>query len=153
MTQSSLETRLERAERNARLAVIAAACALMIGFVAGCRTNSFKSIKAEQIEIVDDKGTTVGMIFSDEGGGVISLDDPSGKPRVALAADAQNPRLEIFDAEGKTRVALNAEPQGAALSLCDANGTPRANMFFFEDQSWVGFFDKQGKLTTRIPAE
>ena len=153
MAQLSLEARVQRAERNARLAAIAAAIALMIGFVAGCRTNSFKSLKAEKIEIVDGSGKTVGVIFGDEGGGAISLDDSEGKPRVALAADNQNPRLEIFDAQGVTRVALNAEANGAALALCDDKGTPRANLFFFQDQSWIGFFDEQGQLTTRLPAE
>jgi hypothetical protein len=153
MTQNTLEARVMRAERNTRIAAVAASCALLLGFVAGCRTNSFKALKAERIEIVDGKGRTVGLIFGDERGGVISLDDSSGKPRVALAAEAQNPRLEIFDTGGKTRVALNAEADGAALSLCDSNGTPRANLFYFEDQSWVGFFDEAGKLTTRLPEE
>lgn len=153
MTQNTLEARVMRAERNTRIAAAAAIFALLTGFVAGCRSNSFKALKAERIEIVDSSGQTVGLIFGDEGGGVISLDDSEGKPRIALAAEAQNPRLEIFDAGGKTRVALNAEPDGAALSLCDANGTPRANLFYFQDQSWVGFFDQQGQLTTRLPPE
>ena len=153
MTQNTLEARVMRAERNTRIAAVVAICALLTGFVAGCRSNSYKTLKAERIEIVDTNGQTVGLIFGDDGGGVISLDDSNGKPRVALAAEAQNPRLEIFDAGGKTRVALNSEPDGAALSLCDANGTPRANLFYFKDQSWVGFFDQQGQLTTRLPPE
>ncbi|MEO7454097.1 MAG: hypothetical protein ABIV13_04975, partial [Fimbriimonadales bacterium] len=102
MTQSSLEARVVRAERNARLAVFAAVFSLLIGFVAGCRSNSFKTLKAEQIEIVDASGTTVGLIFGDENGGAISLDDPEGKPRIALAADAESPRMEIYNAEGNT---------------------------------------------------
>ena len=153
MTHPDLEARIARAEKGARLAFLAAACALLIGFVAGCRTNSYKSLKAEKIEIVDGNGKTVGVIFGDEGGAAISLDDSDGKPRVALAADKVNPRLEIFDAQGTTRVALNAEADGAALALCDAKGTPRANLFFFQDKSWIGFFDEQGELTTRVPTE
>jgi hypothetical protein len=153
MTQSNIEARLLRAERNARLAFFAAAFALLIGFVAGCRSNSFKSLKAEQIEIIDSKGTTVGLIFGDENGGAISLDDPEGKPRLALAADTANPRIEIFNAEGKTQVALSAEANGSALALCDATGTPRANILFSQDSSHIGFFDSEGQLTVRIPEE
>jgi hypothetical protein len=153
MNLEMMEKRVARAERQAKIAAAAAFCALAVGFVAGCGSNSFKTLKAEKIEIMDGNGKTVGLLFGDEHGGGLSLDDADGKPRLALAADKANPRLEIFDPAGKTRVALNAENQGAALALCDENGTPRANLFYFDGQSWVGFFDAEGKLTTRLPNE
>ncbi|MDQ2986003.1 MAG: hypothetical protein M3R13_04695 [Armatimonadota bacterium] len=148
-----LEARLARAERNARFAVLTAVATIVVAFAAGCGTNSFKTLKAEKIEVVDASGKTVGLLFGDEQGGGLSLDDSDGKPRIAFAAAKENPRMEIYDAAGKVRVALNAEGEGSALALCDTNGNPRANLFYYDNQSWVGFFDAEGKLSMRIPEE
>lgn len=148
-----LEDRLARAERMSRTSAYIAAATIAVTLVVGCGTNSFKTLKAERIEVIDASGKTVGLLFGDEQGGALSLDDSDGKPRIAFAATKENPRLEMYDAAGKVRVALNTEGNGSALALCDTNGTPRANLFYYDGQSWVGFFDGEGKLTTRVPEE
>ena len=148
-----LERRLASAERKIRALLIATLASLILAFGIGCASNSYKTLKAQRIEIVDTSGKTRGLLFADEKGAALSLDDASGKPRLALAAENANPRLEIYDAAGKTRATLNAEGEGSALALCDANGVPRANLFYYQDQSWVGFFDADGKLTTKLPQE
>jgi len=148
-----LEARCGRAERVSRVSGFIAAATMAIAFAVGCGSNSFKTLKAERIEVIDKSGKTVGLLFADEQGGGMSLDDSEGKPRIALAATKENPRLEMYDSAGKVRVALNTEGQGSALALCDDTGTPRANLFYYDGQSWVGFFDGEGKLTMKIPEE
>jgi hypothetical protein len=148
---ANLEARLTRAERVSRICALFAVVTIALAFAVGCSSDSFKTLKAERIEIIDKNGKTVGLLFADEQGGGMSLDDSDGKPRIALAATKENPRLEMYDASGEVRVALNTEGQGSALVLCDETGAPRANLFYYADQSWVGFFDSDGKLTTKIP--
>jgi hypothetical protein len=148
-----LEHRLAATEKKLRMTMLCGAAAAILAAGFGCGSNSYKTLKAQRVEIVDGNGKTVGLLFADEKGGVLSLDDAGGKPRLALSAEDANPRMEIYDGGGKVRATLNAEGEGSALALCDANGVPRANLFYFKDQSWVGFFDAEGKLTTKLPQE
>ncbi len=146
-----LEARLARAEKTARVSAMIAAATVALALAVGCGSNSFKTLKAERIEVIDKNGKTVGLLFGDEQGGGISFNDADGRHRIKLAATNENPRLEMYDIAGKVRVTLNAEGEGSALALCDTNGTPRASLLHFDDQSLVSFFDADGKLTMKIP--
>ena len=92
----------------------------------------FDTITARQLKIVNDDGKPVVELNTLEGavGGLITLNDDGGFPRISLVAG----------------------DNGSMLTLRDNDGTYRINLFALGEESGLAVRDNDGELAARIAA-
>jgi hypothetical protein len=96
-------------------------------------TSPAEVLRAKRLEIVDDEGKVRAVLGTrEEGIGVVSVYDQSGRVRASLEAGEipeQASGLSVFDTNGKPRavVSMDNDPdRGSALILLDTEGKQRA---------------------------
>ena len=77
-------------------------------------------IRAQAIELVDQKGQVVGQLHvGEDGGGNLRLRSGDGMVRVKLAGTADGSGLLLFDKEAEPAVWLAANKSGTSVTLAE----------------------------------
>ena len=116
MTLEQFEARLQALESSARrwkiaalsLAVLAVASISVGQITLGGGTGGLKAPKVTCDDVVANKS--------------LMLNDSNGKTRLLLAADNDEPFIELKDADGHTLLSLNVTKDAAQILIQDSKG-------------------------------
>jgi len=130
--QQILLTRIERLERQNRMARAAGTLAVLVGAAALCIGMSAprRTLETELILIKDATGST----------------------RMILGMSDDGPAITMLDAKGKLRANIGVTEKGPEFDFLDASETPRLQMFVDEKQvPRLNLLDNRGTQVTFRP--
>jgi hypothetical protein len=143
--------RLERLERHNRRLRLGGAL-LLLGIVAGATMGQGRgpshAVEAQRFVVKDARGKSRAVLGMSAEGPGLSLYDPDGNARAALALAGDNTsRLGFYDRQGKSRVVVDVQEDGTStVGFYDKTGKAHAHLRVAPDGSPVlGFFDKDGR--------
>ena len=120
--------------------------------------ETFDSLSAKEIKIVDDKGRVMGLLTTRPQGGAVTLFNATGGPMLAMGTGDAGGLVHLLDREGTIRSELNADGEMLAYS---ASGDLRARVAPYKEdgntrQTWAGQFtayDRNGAIVGRVPRD
>jgi hypothetical protein len=134
VTIDQLEGRL----RRMAIAMIALFCglAIIVGFNAAVafhklgqvrdqmvrlRAELAEGIRSRDVLVVDGQGEVRGRLTASDGGGLLTLWDRCGRPRLQAEAGRAAPALNLRDEIGQAKVSLALDPHGGGVLLRSPN--------------------------------
>lgn len=152
-----LRARVERLEWWNRFLVMCGIGILLSGLtsqVSSARRNVDELLRAERLEIVDDKGLPLIALGVDEQGSAgISINDSDGETRLTLLHDAEGSALFIRDAEGVIRIGVAQFAHGGGGVAVHGPRSQGAAVLYFQESGSLTFYDAAGEPTLRIPEQ
>ena len=151
MSENELLTRIEKLEKKNKIYssfFIAALVFTLFGFYSN---DIYKNIKTENLQLVDSIGTVRAELRMEEGHPSFSLFDEREKVRFVLTQEKEQTGLFILDETGTVRIGTaQFSHGGGGFALHGANAEGAAVLYLKEDGS-LTFYDKEGKVSLRIP--
>ena len=152
---ADIEARIRRLERSNRafgLLGLAAVSLFLVGSAASDRNDGL--LRTQRLEIVDDAGVVQAVLGADaEGSMGLFIHDPGGVVRLSLTHDPSQSALFISDSEGVVRVGVAQFAHGGGGVALHGAQSKGATVLYHKDSGSLSFFDKEGKVTLRVPAQ
>ena len=152
-----IERRVKRLEWWNRILMVGVTGLLGYGFTGDfiqARSKEEKLIRAQRLEILDDRGEPAIVLgFDDQDAGGLFINDPRGAMRVALAHDASGSALFIRDAEGVVRVGVAQFSHGGGGVALHGPASQGAAVLYFKEKGSLTFYDLDGEPLLRLPEE
>ncbi len=126
--------RLELSNRHWRRTTLGAVLLLAFAVLAG-QAAPQPTLEARGFVLRAGRGAARAQLGMNEDVPSLSLYDPGGTLRAALAVEAEGPILNLFTASGEPRLVVGERGDTAFVILRDRDGAPRAAMAVQEDGS------------------
>lgn len=145
----TLEQRVVRLERRNRL--LTAALLVVLGGAVAWRPAPQETVRAQRLEVVDDRGRVRGVLEAGEDGPSLRLLDVAGVARASLEDAADGTALYLRDAEGTVRVGAAQFAHGGGGFALHGPGSKGTAVLYLKGQASLTFLDDDGQVQARIP--
>jgi hypothetical protein len=151
----TLEARVDALERQNRslkqlgvLILVIVMCALFMAQAAPKRT-----VEAKEIILRDDADKIRARLLVSADGPSLSLYDPDGTARAALADGPVGPFLAFTGTDGKNRMKIGVHADDPAIDLFDASGKMRAELWLQRGSSGLALLSAQSQGMVQLSIE
>jgi|GEM_PF-3172141 len=150
----ALSQRIDALAKRNRLLSVLVLGLIGIGLVAGADTKSAESqfIQARGIQLVDEAGRVRAELAIDKDGSAgLFVRDEKNRVRASVTHDDSQSALYLWDEAGQIRVGVAQFAHGGGGVALHGPHGKGATALYHKDQGSLTFYDKDGKVTSRVP--